>query len=86
MEYLLNDTFECGAVIISEIKLITCAHCLPPDDLMNKTSQKICAGSIDANGGGEIRNVSRYIIHPEHDEPATHNNDVAILIDLLSHH
>lgn len=78
-QYLLNDSFACGAVIISEMKLITCAHCLPEDKYLNITTQKIRAGSIDPNGGGEIRNVSRYIINPHYDEPTDHNNDVAIL-------
>lgn len=39
----MNDAIECGAVIISETKLITCAHCLPEDHEMNSTTQTIRA-------------------------------------------
>lgn len=70
----------CGAVIINSSKLITCAHCLPEDNEMNITTQKIRAGSIIPNDGGEIRNVSRYIIHPDFEDTSDHNNDIAVLI------
>lgn len=78
-QYMLNDSAVCGAVIISETKLITCAHCLPDDHEMSITTQKIRAGAIQPDEGGEVRNVSRFILHPRFDEPVDLNNDIAIL-------
>lgn len=72
---------ECGAVKISETKLIimyTCAHCLPEDNAMNITTRKIRVGSIEINSGGEVRYVSRFLIHPDFEVTVDLNNDVAI--------
>lgn len=45
---------------------------------MNITTQKIRAGSIEINSGDEVRNVSRFLIHPDFQVPVDLNNDVAI--------
>lgn len=48
-------------------------------ELKQIVTQKIRAGSIEIDSGGVIRNVSRFIIHPDFDEPVAANNDIAIL-------
>ncbi|KAJ8932956.1 hypothetical protein NQ314_014335, partial [Rhamnusium bicolor] len=72
---LRSNSHICGAVIISELWLITAAHCVTSGSV---SSYSVRGGSTTRNSGGQVVAVTRILGHANYDSRTT-DYDVAAL-------
>lgn len=70
-----NRKLFCGGTMVSNITVVTAAHCV---DNIDMQQIKVAANAKKINDGGQVRKVVEVHIHPDYD-PNTYHADVAVL-------
>ena len=81
----LVQSSSCGASFIGSKWVLTAAHCVEDADI---TTLKVNVGEYDlSNGANNAKAVKQIYMHPQYQESASFNNDIALieLIESLNH-
>ncbi|XP_012287947.1 trypsin-like [Orussus abietinus] len=70
-----NNSHKCGAVIIASYWAITTGHCVEKEAI---SGLSLLAGTNNRLYGGATHRINQIVVHPKFN-PATHDNDVALL-------
>ena len=72
-----GDMHFCGGSIMDSKTIVTAAHCFKDEG--QKWGLKVRAGTVDAQNGGQIVDVAKFVSYPKKLDPNTNEHDIIIL-------